>query len=157
LDLLAESKARITKGLTAEQLRRQDELFGNLSKASAALMRDASGDNRRAVEKAQQELAEWKVELRRTNPRYQQLQYPDPYGVREAQQAARRADAVAVEYCLGDRRSFVWAVGPGVFQMAVLPGRSEIENQVRSLRAIIGRGPSGRLSFEEYQNRASAL
>src|SRR5260370_4717592 len=79
LDSLAESKASVTKGLSTEQLRRQNQLHAELSKASAALLREESESNRRAVESAERRLAEWALDLRRINPRYHDLQYPRPY------------------------------------------------------------------------------
>ena len=157
LDLLAESKAQITKGLTEAQLTRQGELFAKLSETSAALMRQRSAENRRAVDKAEQDLAGWSLQLRRTNPQYQQLHYPEPFRVEQAQETAAQLGGVIIEYWLGERRSLVWLTGRHSFQMAVLPGRAEIDRQVRYLRALIARRPSTEGAVDEYRRAASAL
>ena len=104
LDSLAESKASVTKGLTTEQVRRQNQLHAELSKFSAALLREGSESNRRAVDSAERRLAEWALDLRRINRRYHDLQYPKPYDAAKAQTALAAAGAVILEYDLGERQ-----------------------------------------------------
>jgi CHAT domain-containing protein/Tfp pilus assembly protein PilF len=155
LDLLAESKASVTKGLNAEQVRSQHQFQTELSKASAALLREGSESNRRAVESAERRLAEWALAMRRTSPRYHELQYPRPYDAAKAQSILAAAGAVTLEYALGEHQSLLWIVTAKQTRMVPLPGRAEIEQQVASFRAAAARQPKG--DFEAWQTPARRL
>jgi CHAT domain-containing protein len=151
LDLLAESRARITKGLTAAQQQQEASLFAELSKASAALLRQASEPNTQAVRKAEENLSQWAIELRRTNPQYQDLQYPEPDDSAKVQSALAGTGIAILEYTLGERQSFVWAISASRMEMLTLPGRKQIEKDVASLRAITTRPPKGTQSPDALQ------
>jgi CHAT domain-containing protein/tetratricopeptide (TPR) repeat protein len=45
------------------------------------------------------------------------------------------ADTVLLEYALGEDRSYVWVIGDGVYDVAILPSEMEIETRVRKLFA----------------------
>jgi CHAT domain-containing protein/Tfp pilus assembly protein PilF len=149
-DLLAESKARVTKGLTPEQLQRQDALFADLSKASAALLKEDSQANRQALKRTESLLADWADELHRTNPLYHQLQYPQPYDADRVQAEVAGNGAAILEYSLGDRASHLWLVTRDRLKMVTLPGRRVIEHAVYAYRDLINRHPKNQADFEAF-------
>ena len=149
LDTLEESKARVTKGLTGEQQRRQRDLFDALSKALSA--RDKAGSA-----KAERALADWVLELRHASPAYRELRYPEPYDAKRARVEMARRGGVLLEYVLGDRRSHVWAVSGERVRMAALPPRREIEKEVEAYRALVSRRPRAE-GASEVRQRARRL
>ncbi len=157
LDLLAESKARITRGLNAEQLARQGGLFAKLSQASAALIRHPSTENRRAVENAERSLADWALELRRTNPQYQRIQYPEPYRVEQTQQVVGQAGPYCSNIGSATGGHLSGPLAPTPSRWRSFPAAARSNCKVRSLRAMIGHRPSSASELESYQSAASAL
>jgi CHAT domain-containing protein len=156
-DLLAESKARVTKGLTPEQLQRQEALFADLSKASAALLKEDSKVNRQALKRTESLLADWADELHRTNPLYQQLQYPQPYDADRVQAEVASGGTAILEYSLGDCESHLWLVARDRLKMVTLPGRRMIEHAVFAFRDLINRHPKSQADFEAYVKPAERL
>jgi CHAT domain-containing protein/Tfp pilus assembly protein PilF len=71
------------------------------------------------------------VELREGSPRYTALTQPQPLDAAEIQRQVLDGEALLLEYALGSRRSFVWAVGPGSLASFELPGREQIEKTAR--------------------------
>ncbi|MGB7763349.1 MAG: CHAT domain-containing tetratricopeptide repeat protein [Bryobacteraceae bacterium] len=155
LDLLVESRARITRGLTAEQIRQQGLLLGAISAASRAMDERPSAVNRIAIENAEDNLVRWAAGIRQTNPAYHQLRYPDPSTALQAQEVAAR-DGTIVEYALGATRSHAWLISGHRIRMVRLAARAEIEREVRALRQEIERRPRGRADAE-FQIRARRL
>jgi CHAT domain-containing protein/tetratricopeptide (TPR) repeat protein len=155
LDLLAEAKANITNGLTPDQFRRQTQLRFELSRASAALLREGSKQNRLAVERAEHRLVEWALELRRTNPQYHELQYPRPYDAAMARSMLAGTGTIILEYALGERRSSLWIVTEKQIRMVLLPARREIERQAESFRSSTAHQPKG--NFDAWQAQARHL
>ena len=157
LDTLAESKARITKGLTAEQRERQTALLAALSKASGALLKEGSGANRRALEQAEKGLSDWVLEIRRSNPAYLELQYPEPYDAAKAQREAAIRGSAILEYSLGQRRSEAWLVTARGFEMVSLPARAVIEKEVRQFRDMVARRPKDAAALQTWRASAERL
>jgi CHAT domain-containing protein len=149
-DLLAESKARVTKGLTPQQLQRQDALFADLSKASAALLKEDSEANRQALKRMESLLARWADELHRTNPLYHQLQYPEPYDADRVQAGVAGSGTAILEYSLGEHGSHLWLVTRDRLKMVTLPKRGAIEHAVFAYRDLINRHPKAQADFEAF-------
>src|SRR5271157_167669 len=155
LDLLVESRAKITKGLTPEQIQQQGSLLGAVAAASRVMDERPSPENGRAIETAERNLAQWVAGIRQTNPAYQQLRYPDPCTALEAQAVAARGGAI-VEYALGDRRSQAWLISGATIRMVRLAPRAEIEREVKAFRQDLERRPRGRTAAE-IEGRARRL
>jgi CHAT domain-containing protein len=156
LDMLAEGKAQITKGLTEAQAREQRVLEAEVSQAMRALTGDNSERDRKAAEAAEQKLAEWVTLRRIENPRYYALRYPEPFDAAKAQAVAASEEAVILEYVLGERRSHLWVISPSSVHMTSLPARSFIERTVRRYRQAIARHPTGD-RLEEFRDTARQL
>jgi CHAT domain-containing protein/tetratricopeptide (TPR) repeat protein len=156
LDLLAESRAQITKGLPAGQLRQRNELEAALSRAMTALIERESDANRRAAALAERQLADWITAIRVTNPQYEALRYPRPSNAAQAGTLSAALGATILEYALGDRESYLWAVTPAGVRCFRLPPRAAVEHAVTDYRKLIAHRPQG-AQFDAWQAPAEAL
>lgn len=66
-------------------------------------------------------------ELRSRNPRYAALVRPRPLTLQQVQQQILDADTLLLEYALGEKRSFLWAVSHTKYDTFELPPRAVIE------------------------------
>jgi CHAT domain-containing protein len=142
-DQLAEANIDIHEGISSEDRQREGRLKKELSDASGRLLGAPTEANRRAADRAEQKLAEWVVDQRTRNPRYQELKYPEAFDADRVQAMAAKLGAAIVEYSLGERRSYVFAVTPsGGIVMRALPGRKVIEKRIQDLRAALAQPPA---------------
>ena len=83
---------------------------------------DQSGSNSNSTGCLQRELDGFVTELRRREPRYAALAYPQPY---KAQELPLKPGEVLLEYALGEKESYLFRVEPGgktrVFRLAPGP------------------------------------
>ncbi|HSS77646.1 MAG TPA: tetratricopeptide repeat protein, partial [Thermoanaerobaculia bacterium] len=77
------------------------------------------------------ELDRVRAGLRTSDPRYAALVEPQPLRAAEIQRRLLGRDTLLLEYRLGEKRSFLWAVTPGSLKIFNLPGRAEIDSMVR--------------------------
>lgn len=89
------------------------------------------------IARLEDELALLEEELRRSDPRYAELQYPRPLGSEQVQTDLLEQGELLLEYFLGDSASYVWAITPQQFRFIRLPARGEIERQVRHLLPLL--------------------
>ncbi|HEX9945728.1 MAG TPA: CHAT domain-containing tetratricopeptide repeat protein [Thermoanaerobaculia bacterium] len=71
------------------------------------------------------------VKRRESSPRYAALIQPQPLEVAEIQRQVLDGEALLLEYSLGAKRSFLWAVAPDSLASFELPGRDKIEQAAR--------------------------
>jgi CHAT domain-containing protein len=67
------------------------------------------------------------AEIRGRSPRYAALTQPRPLTLAAVQKQLLAADTVLLEYALGERRSFLWAVSSNSYATYLLPPQAEIE------------------------------
>ena len=156
LDMLAESRSRITKGLTGPQVARHASLTKQLSDASAAVLAQYFDGNWRAVETAETNLADFLQEVGKTSPAFRDLQ-PEPYTTAEAQALAKQAGCTILAYHLGARRSQLWVVDARGARMLALPGRGLISAEVLALRQQLTQRPTDESKLQAYRDRAATL
>ncbi len=147
LDLLAEAKVDVTDSTTPDLLKRQQELQQRISQLTAQLIKERSPEvakqNKPKIEelerslgKADAELADWLRELRRRNPRYAALQYPDPITLAQTQRMLDD-ETLLLSYSLAEAESFLFAVSRNDFQVKRLPAEKTLEANVQELLAAI--------------------
>jgi CHAT domain-containing protein len=145
LDGLAQARAEITEGAAPELLAREKALRGALNAKALQLTR-LQGDNEKGIQAASllREIDEITAnhqevldQIRAENPRYAALTEPKPLRIAEVQTAILDGQSVLLQYFLGKARSYVWAVTQNEVEAFVLPGRDEIDRQVRSYRAVL--------------------
>jgi len=165
VDLLAESKIDVRQDLTEEQRHIEDDLFERLSAIQKQFWQEgmpAALELRLKAElaKAEDDLEAFRLELRSVNPHYASVQYPKPLGVERIRHELLDADTTLVEYLLGEKQSFVWAVSQQKLAVAVLPPRKQIEEQVAAYRRMLAKKASAltlRQAIAEYQSHSRKL
>jgi CHAT domain-containing protein/Tfp pilus assembly protein PilF len=134
LDLLAQSRVAVEGGdasaLLAE-LRRAQELISakaaRLTRLLNAAKPDAQAESaRRELDRLLASYDELHARMRQQRPDLTPLVGPAPVTVAEIQEALD-AKSVLIEYWLGERESYVWAITATGSRSAVLPGRADIE------------------------------
>ena len=140
LEILAESNASIREGVDATLLERERNLHHQLSGKADALSRlYASRPSPEQVAAAKKEVDDLTVqynevrsEIRRASPRYAALTQPSPLSLKEIQQQVLDSDTLLLEYWLGEKQSFLWAVTPTKITSYVLPPRAKLEAEARN-------------------------
>jgi CHAT domain-containing protein/lipopolysaccharide biosynthesis regulator YciM len=135
LESLRLSGVNIRQGVAPELLIREREVRNNLNTKDAQLKRLLSGRHteeqaaaaRKGVEEARTAFQELKARIREASPKYAALTQPVPLTLREIQQQALDPDSLLLEYFLGERRSYLWAVTSTTHTFHLLPRRAEIE------------------------------
>ncbi len=139
IELLTEAHADIRKGVDPKLLeeersllfrleRRQKQLNKANERQAAALKTD--------IENLLSQYQELQVKIRTTSPKYANLKYPNPLTLPQIQQQLDK-DTLLLQYSLGEKRSYLWAVTPNSMQSYELPGRKEIEQKVDELRKLL--------------------
>lgn len=140
LEILAEANASIREGVDAVLLERERTLHNQLSGKADALARlYASRPSPEQVAAAKKEVDDLTVqynevrsEIRRASPRYADLTQPTPLSLKEIQQQVLDSNTLLLEYWLGEKRSYLWAVTPTKITSYVLPPRAKIEAEARN-------------------------
>jgi CHAT domain-containing protein/tetratricopeptide (TPR) repeat protein len=140
LDLLQEANADIREGVDPQLRDRERALLVRLNaKASrlAELQRRPAGDKRLQAAAAElqdviEELARTEADIRRQSPRYAALTRP-PLATSEEIQSLLDGDTLLLEFALGEKRSFLWAVDHESVTGFELPARARIEEAARQV------------------------
>jgi CHAT domain-containing protein/Flp pilus assembly protein TadD len=147
LDLLAEARVDVNENTTPDLLKRQRELQQRISQLTSQLIKERSAeadkqnklkvaDLENSLGQADAELSDWLRELRRRNPRYAELKYPEPVTLVETQRMLDH-ETVLLSYSLGESESFLFAVSRTDFQVKRLPAEKTLEANVQKLLAAI--------------------
>ena len=178
IDMLAEASADIRQGVDPDLLARERSLQQLLNLEAERQMRLFGGQHteeaavaaRRKIEGLLTQLLAIEAELKAQSPRYAALTQPAPLGLTEIQTAVTDDATLLLEYSLGEKRSYLWAVTPASFASYELPPRAEIEAAARRCYELLT-ARNQYVKFEtadekrervqqadaEYPNAASAL
>jgi CHAT domain-containing protein len=134
IDTLTEARADITEGVSDELLRLESEVQRKLrAKLEAQTVLLSTRHNESEAEAISKEVSglirqqdEIRGRIRASNPKYSQLTHPQILTLTEIQHQLD-GDTLLLEYSLGDKRSYVWAVTPDSIKGFELPGREGIE------------------------------
>lgn len=142
LDVLAESRTGLADELSPEQRHREEGILARVSSAQKDLWKENLPSNQEKKDKAdlaaaEDDLEAFHLEVRRSNPRYASIQYPEPMNVAQIQSGLLDEHTALAEFLLGEKRSLVWVVTKNGLTTAVLPRRSEIEDQVTAYRKLL--------------------
>jgi CHAT domain-containing protein/Tfp pilus assembly protein PilF len=75
--------------------------------------------------------------IRTTSPKYAALTQPQPLTAQAVQRQLLDADSVLLEYALGERRSYVFALTPTTLDAYELPKREEIESAAQRVYDLL--------------------
>lgn len=132
LDTLAETRANLHETLPPEIIRAEEELLGEIAEFQSTIQREGpTGELQRQLEGAEGKLEALYLRVRREQPHFRDLRYPQPADLAAIQQALGPTERL-VHYFLAEPRSHVWIVSPDQVQWHALPPRSEIDEAVRA-------------------------
>jgi len=142
--LLAESRAEIRQGVDPALLEKRRALQQRLNAKDMAwrqsLNNRNAADQTEALAKeidsltADLQLAE--LQIREASPRYAALARPKPLSATEVQQTLDE-NTVLLEYALGDKQSWLWAVTRDSINSHKLPPRTEINAAARNFYELL--------------------
>ena len=138
LELLTESHADIYQGVNAQLLERERSLQRLLNSKTERQIRLLSGKHIDAqvaevvkeIDALKTEYQQVEAEIKAKSPRYAALTQPQPLSVEQIQQLLDK-DSLLLEYSLGDKHSYLWAVSQSAVNSYELPKRAEIETAAR--------------------------
>ncbi len=145
LDLLGETRVDLRADVAPELLARERELQQALNSATDFQQQLISRlHTKPQADAAQQRIDRLTVDwnelqgrIRVASPRYAALTAPPLVTVEEIQRDLLDADTVLLEYLLGERRSYLWAVSKQSLASYELPPRAEIERQALRVRSLL--------------------
>jgi CHAT domain-containing protein/tetratricopeptide (TPR) repeat protein len=164
LDSLAEARVDIKQGADPALLEREKELQRRINDSAAALTlllssRHTEAQKAEAVknlEELRQEYESVQSQLAATGPRYLALTQPAPLTAKEVQQQVLDRDTTLLEYSLGEKRSFLFALTQDSLQVFELPARAQIEKQARRFYELLT-ARNLRVKFETAEEKRARV
>ncbi|MEA2691237.1 MAG: hypothetical protein QOJ16_624, partial [Acidobacteriota bacterium] len=100
-----------------------------------------------------------RAELRAASPRYAALTQPQPWSAAEVQRQLLDRDTLLLEYRLGTKGSFLWALTPDSLQSFGLPGRAELAEKVSRASGLLAgsRARKTEISADQQLAKLSAI
>ena len=165
LDQLAEARVDVEQKAAPDLAKRQEVLQQRISQLTTELIKERSqevskqdkakiAELEKRLGQADTELADWLRELRRRNPRYAALKYPEPIMLAAAQRLLDDK-TILVSYSLAEPQSFLFALTRNDFQVKRLPAEPMLRDGVQKLLAAIT--DKNNPSPVEYRRQASRL
>lgn len=166
LDALAEFQSGIRKGLNKEQLRREKVILSKITKLQSEIRDDGNGkdptEKKKKLSEVEREFDQFVLDLKLQSPHYAQLKYPKPSSLSQIKKQLH-ANAVLLEFFVGEKESFVFAVTSIGQQIKSLPGKAQLEESVRTYLERIRIPPKASLGTDAkslqqiYRKQAHAL
>jgi len=149
LEILAESNANIRQHINPVLLKQMEQVNRDISSLIAELQKiepEKPGYQKihRELEEKEQQFAKLKLKIRRDNPAFAELRYPQPITIQQVQKELLASDTILLEYFLGNDNSYLWIVTSDSVQMIQLPKREVIEDKVSAYLEYISRPPATR-------------
>ena len=144
LDMLAEARVKQEDILSADLRDRKKKDDNNLRKIQQNIESEYEKetiDHSRiaALEKQRNELeieySNLILEIRKQDPRYAEIQYPEPLNLSDAQ-ALLDPDSVLFEYSIGDSASWLFAITADSAAAFEIPPQKKLDDQIHSLREV---------------------
>ena len=139
LDSLLEARVELSEGVEPLLLERERAVQKELSDASARLSEALTGKDEHERTSARDQLSRLDADyqevqqlIRQRSPRYAALTQPEPLTAAQIQQEVLDQDTVLLEFTLGEKRSWLWAVTSQEVTSVELPSRREVESSART-------------------------
>jgi len=142
LDLLAEGRLDVRRGISAELKQREEETENRLSLLQGDLLDDLSREGRQAARieaelgRAEQERERIEWQIQREHPHYAAFRNPAPLSLERIQGMLDDRTAL-LEYSLGKESSYLFVVTRDRLEGFRLPPSSEIGELVETLRGTL--------------------
>jgi len=108
---------------------------------SISLLEEELAGLERQVDETRRQLQDVEADIKRVSPKYSALKAPNGPSLDAVQRQVLDSDTLALEYSLGDDRSYLWLIGNDFFRTFILPGRAEIERTAAPLLEELSRDP----------------
>jgi CHAT domain-containing protein/tetratricopeptide (TPR) repeat protein len=161
LDLLAEGRIDLQKGISSELKRSETEIGERISWLQSRLLETLAQPNRQPSGWMESELEEMEKrqvdlqgEIRRDYPQYAAVRDPEPLQL-DRIQTLLDGDTALLEYSVGQERSYLFVVTRDGVSGYPLPAEPELEAQVETMRKLL-RSPD-RLLYGRYVETATRL
>jgi len=144
LDLLNETNAAITEGVSADLLKRKEDNLDRQQEIADLLtgvsisneeMKKKPSELDAELEKLQSEYEEIENQIRTTSPRYASLTSNQPLSLADIQQKVLDDQTILLEYGLQNDNSYLWAINKSGASLYKLPGRATVDTLATDLRA----------------------
>lgn len=164
LELLEEARIDVEQGISPELKQRERVAHLRIARIQNQLIQTYSQPqpDRSKTEALEEELKQadaareqLRAEIRQQHPPYAELQYPAAPKLKDVQ-SLLDDDTVLLEYALGQKTSFLFAVTRKDFLVVRLPTASDIGAEVEALRAVIASRPQ-RSDFEKQIKHSRKL
>jgi CHAT domain-containing protein len=158
LDLLSEAGTAIREGVDPALVQRERDVVAILNAKGARLLtRPNDADLRQEIDALESQYQDVRAAIRRSSPKYAAIEQPRPLTVAEIQRDLLREGELLLEYSLGERRSYLWAIGPDRVQVWPLAPRAEIERAAAKVRELLAaRTVNPRLETPDEKRRRIA-
>lgn len=160
LELLSEIRADLRQGVDAKLLARERLLASQINAKAQSLQQARTPE---LIAAGRQELSALETayqltqaEIRKASPGFAALTQPQPLGLAEIQ-AQLDPETLLLQYSLGSKKSFLWAVSHTGLQSCELAGREEIERQARRVYELLterGRASRGESAAQRRAREA---
>ncbi len=142
LDVLAESKIDLRAQLSPQHRKREDQIFESISSLQKELWKPDLTQQREKklkedLQRAESELDTFQLEMRRSNPRYASVKYPQPVKPEVIAKELIDPHTALIEYVLGEKRSFAWVVHKDKITSFILPPKKEIEDLIKEYQEAL--------------------
>jgi CHAT domain-containing protein len=163
VELLAEARIEVRRGIDPELKAQETELAASLSDLQQKLVRELSRDQPRPervaglrdkLETLKARRRDFEVELRRSHPRYADIRYPEPLTLSDVQ-GMLDGDTALLQYFVDPESSYLFVVTDDRFSVEALPDSESIATLVRSGRHALEQ--PGRRLYGQYRQAAREL
>ncbi|MGF1603971.1 MAG: tetratricopeptide repeat protein [Thermosynechococcaceae cyanobacterium] len=136
LDLLSEAKTDIRKGVDPDLVAQEQRLQQQLDAVEQRRIQiynspDSTSEQKSDIEQERQYLLRQyqivQADIRKKSPSYAALTQPQPFTVQQIQTQLLDDDTLLLQYALGEKQSYVWAITKTSLHSYPLPARSIIE------------------------------
>jgi CHAT domain-containing protein/predicted negative regulator of RcsB-dependent stress response len=160
LDLLAEGRIDLRRGISPELKSREEEIGNRVSLLQGQLLDDLSQGGKKAsrfeaeLDRAEEESERIEWQIQREHPHYAAVRNPAPLRPERIQELLDERTAF-LEYAVGKEGSFLFVVTRDGLQGYRLPAADELAGHVEAVRAALERG--GRRQYGRYVEAAHRL
>jgi CHAT domain-containing protein len=141
VELLTEAHADIRKGVDPKLLAEEQQLQQKIDSTAKRLQELPDNPQTQAqrgklkleLDNLLSQQEELKTKIRITSPKYAALKYPQALTLPQIQQQLDK-DTLLLEYSLGKKHSYLWAVTPNSVDTYELPAKEQIENAAKEFR-----------------------
>ena len=145
LELLAEARAEIRQDVDPSLLERERLLREAIADKAERQIRMLSGKHTeeeaalaaKEIDAFTNEYEQVQTRIKQASPRYSALTQPQPLDLKAVQEKVLDDETLLLEYALGEKRSFLWAVTRSSINSFELPARREVESAVRRLYNLL--------------------